>query len=252
MEFLNTHRFPIHRRILQFWQLYKHSDTITSCFCGLKPCVCDIVTSKSLRHSFKDSHRPSTQIQHPHISPPMIVSLSVAISINTMTPILETPSCASTNIQPDTNNFKEHHCERHDEGHQQPDPAYMAEFLCVPCPCEPQPFNAFRISFAFLRPCTECSRRNPKLKLLPQFVMHPHRNSDSLPRIVLPSLPHTHGHSTAIYLLSRLCSHEQATYGGRSMTFRHVLMMVPRSPLHQTSAISSPELHSLLLSHIYG
>lgn len=109
MEFLNTHRFPIHRRILQFWQLYKHSDTITSCFCGLKPCVCDIVTSKSLRHSFKDSHRPSTQIQHPHISPPMIVSLSVAISINTMTPILETPSCASTNIQPDTNNFKEHH-----------------------------------------------------------------------------------------------------------------------------------------------
>lgn len=141
-------------------------------------------------------------IQYPHVSLPLIVSSSPSllpsISIITMTPTVETPSCAYTNIQPDTYNFKEHHGDHQEEEHQQPDPAYMAEFPCAPSPCEPQPFNAFRISCAFLHPCTECTRRNPKLKLPPQIVMHAHKNSDSHPRIILPSLPHTHGRSMAI------------------------------------------------------
>ena len=171
MEFLGTHRLPIHRETLQSWQRCGPSSITTSCFCSLKPCVCDIVTSKILRHISKESQRPSTPIQYPHVSPSSMVSsspsLSPSISINTMTPTVETPSCAYTDIQTDTNYFKKHHGDHQEEEHQQPGPAYMAEFLCVPCPCEPQPFNALGMSFVSLQPCTECPRRNPNSVSLP-------------------------------------------------------------------------------------
>ena len=171
MEFLSTHRFSIHRETPQLWQHCGPSSIITSCFCSLKPCVCGIVTSKILRHSSKESQRPSTPIQYPHVSPYSMVSsspsLSPSISSNTTTPAVETPSCAYTDIQTDTNYFEKHHGDHQEEDHQNPGPAYMAEFPCVPCPCEPQPFNALGMSFVSLHPCTQCTRRNPDSGSLP-------------------------------------------------------------------------------------
>ena len=171
MEFLRTHRFPTHRETLQLWQRCGPSSIITSCFCSLKPCVCGIVTSKILRHSSKESQRPSTPVQHSYDSPSSTVSsspsLSPSISINTMTPTVETPSCAYTDIQTDTNYFNKHHGDHPEEENQQPGPAYMAEFPYVPCPCEPQPLNALGMSFVSLHPCTECLRRNPNSGSLP-------------------------------------------------------------------------------------
>jgi len=166
MEFSSTHKFPFSRETLKLWKRGRHPNIATSCFCSLKPCVCIYVTSKIRRHNSEESQRAATRFKYPHVSPSSIVSsspsLSPSIPINTMTPTVETPSCAYTNIQP-TNYFKKDHQDHQEEEHQQPDSAYMTESPCAPClcPCEPQPFNALRMSFVSSHPCMECTLRKP-------------------------------------------------------------------------------------------
>lgn len=157
---------PIHREGPQVWQSWKHSNTAIGCFCSLKPCICVAVTLTTLRHSSEGSSRASTKIQYPYvprnlmtISPP---SLSPSTSINTdasMTPTVDTPSFAYTDLQTGTVYFKEE-SEDQEERHQQTDPSYTAKSPRVLCSCERQPLNALRMSSLSPQNCTECAGWN--------------------------------------------------------------------------------------------